>query len=489
MPEPDRPAFETPIVIPIDLPADRLSMRVGQMPGAALLEGGPGFGDAGRWSILAARPAGVLDSPSRSSDRWRYSPRGSAGERRATSPEPWELGRGGPLVGLARLLDRLGLDRPVESDRDEEDRPPFLGGLIGYLGYDLAPWIERVPRKAPKEDSIPDLAFGLYDTFVAVDHRSGEANLWVTNVLGEPADRVESRARSWLEALRRPPGALPGSGFEEPPASNFSPEGYREAIRRTVEYTHSGDIFQANISQRFSAIGRPEPLDLHRRLRRRSPAPYSAYLRIGEGQAVISSSPELFYRIRGDHIVTRPIKGTRPRGATPGEDRAMLAELVASPKDRAELAMIVDLERNDLGRVCAFGSVKVTEPSVIESFETVHHQVATIEGRLRPGVGPIEVVRAVFPGGSITGAPKIRAMEIIDELEPNRRGVYTGAIGYFGAGGEAAFNIAIRTMVVDGPWVGYQVGGGIVADSDPGLEYEETMHKGRAMRDVLEGRA
>ncbi|WP_231749491.1 aminodeoxychorismate synthase component I [Tautonia plasticadhaerens] len=489
MPEPDRPAFEPPIVIPIDLPADRLAMRVGEMPGAALLEGGPGFGDAGRWSILAARPAGMFDVPFLTMDRWRFAYRGMDEERQAIFPERWEFGRGDPLVGLDRLVDRLGLGRPVEEGPGGGDRPPFLGGLIGYLGYDLARWIERVPRKAPKEDAVPDLAFGLYDTFVAVDHRSGEAKLWVTNVLGESADRVDYRVRSWLEALRRPPRSLPRSGFEAPPTSNFSPEGYRGAVRRAVDYIHAGDIFQANISQRFTAIGRPEPLDLYRRLRHRSPSPYSAYLRFGEGRAVVSSSPELFYRTRGDHIITRPIKGTRPRGATPEEDRAMRAELVDSPKDRAELAMIVDLERNDLGRVCAFGSVRVTEPSVIESFETVHHQVATIEGRLRPGVGPIEVVRAVFPGGSITGAPKIRAMEIIDELEPSRRGVYTGAIGYFGAGGNAAFNIAIRTMVVEGPRVRYQVGGGIVADSDPQLEFEETMHKGRAMRDVLEGRA
>jgi para-aminobenzoate synthetase component 1 len=479
------------MVIPIDLPTDRLSMRVGEMPGAALLEGGPGFGEAGRWSILAARPAGVFEASSFPSDRWHFSMRGMFEERQAIFPDRWEFGRGDPLAGLARLIDRLGLDWPVEpGEVASEDRPPFLGGLIGYLGYDLAPWIERVPRKAPRDSMIPDIAFGVYDTFVAVDHRSGAAHLWVTNLLGEPADRVDYRRRFWLDALGRPPGGLSTSRFSGRPESNFSPDGYRQAIRRAVEYIHAGDLFQANISQRFSAVGRPEPMDLYRRLRQRSPSPYSAFLRVSNlGNAVISSSPELFYQTRGDRIVTRPIKGTRPRGATPAEDQAQLAELIASPKDRAELAMIVDLERNDLGRICTYGSIRVTEPSVIESFETVHHQVATIEGRLRPEVGPMDVVRAVFPGGSITGAPKIRAMEIIDELEPNRRGVYTGAIGYSSAGGNSAFNIAIRTMVVEGHRVSYQVGGGIVADSDPQLEFEETMHKGRAMRDVLEARA
>jgi para-aminobenzoate synthetase component 1 len=490
VPEPDRPAFEPPIRIPIDLPADRLSMRVGEMPGAALLEGGPGFGESGRWSILAARPAGVFEVPASASDRWHFSLRGMFEERQAIFPDRVEFGRGDPLEGLSRLMGRLRLDRPVEpGEVEDEDRPPFLGGLIGYYSYDLAPWIERVPRKARRDGTMPDLAFGVYDTFVAVDHRSGAAHLWVTNLLGEPADRVDYRRRFWLHALGRPPGTLSRSVLPGSPVGDFSPEGYRQAIRRAVEYIHAGDIFQANISQRFSATGRPEPMDLYRRLRQRSPAPYSAFLRVSSlGDAVVSSSPELFYQTRGDRIVTRPIKGTRPRGASPAEDQAQLAELIASPKDRAELAMIVDLERNDLGRVCSFGSIRVTEPSVIESFETVHHQVATIEGRLRPGVGPIDVVRAVFPGGSITGAPKIRAMEIIDELEPTRRSLYTGAIGYYSLGGRSAFNIAIRTMLVEGNRVSYQVGGGIVADSDPQLEYEETLHKGRAMRDVLEAR-
>ncbi|MBY0396444.1 MAG: anthranilate synthase component I family protein, partial [Thermoleophilia bacterium] len=216
------------------------------------------------------------------------------------------------------------------------------------------------------------------------------------------------------------------------------------------------------------------------------PAPFAAYL-AWEDRAVVSASPEWFYQTRGDRIVTRPIKGTRPRGATPDEDARLAAELAASPKDRAELTMIVDLERNDLGRVSRYGTVTVTEALTVESFAQVHHLVATVEGRLRPGVGPVDVVRAVFPGGSITGAPKIRAMEIIDELEPNRRGVYTGAIGYFGRGGISAFNIAIRTMVVEGGTARYQVGGGIVADSDPLAEYHETLHKGRGLREVLGG--
>lgn len=200
----------------------------------------------------------------------------------------------------------------------------------------------------------------------------------------------------------------------------------------------------------------------------------------------MSASPEWFYQTRGEQLVTRPIKGTRPRGRDPAEDARLVRELRASPKDRAELTMIVDLERNDLGRVCRYGSIRVIDPLTVESFAQVHHLVATVEGAIRPGAGPIDVVRALFPGGSITGAPKIRSMEIIDELENCRRSLYTGAIGYFSRGGTSAFNIAIRTMLVEGDRVSFQVGGGIVADSDPEAEYRETLHKGQGLREVIE---
>jgi para-aminobenzoate synthetase component 1 len=251
-----------------------------------------------------------------------------------------------------------------------------------------------------------------------------------------------------------------------------------------LDFIAAGDVFQVNLSQRFVATGRPEPLDLYLRLKAASPAPFAAFLH-WDDLAVVSASPELFYQTCGDILVTRPIKGTRPRGPAVDEDERLAAELRSSPKDRAELTMIVDLERNDLGRVCKYGSVAVVDPMKLESFAQVHHLVATVEGTIRPGAGPVDVVRAVFPGGSITGAPKIRAMEIIDELELNRRSLYTGAIGYFSRGGSSAFNIAIRTILVEGNRASFQVGGGIVADSDPEAEYEETLVKGRGMRAVL----
>ena len=255
-------------------------------------------------------------------------------------------------------------------------------------------------------------------------------------------------------------------------------------MSRVLEFIAAGDVFQVNVSQRDMATGRPEPLDLYLRLKAASPAPFAAFLH-WDDLAVVSASPELFFEMRGETLVTRPIKGTRPRGRTPQEDERLADELRNSAKDKAELTMIVDLERNDLGRVCEYGSVVVLDPMTVESFAQVHHLVATVMGKIKPGAGPLDVIRAVFPGGSITGAPKIRAMEIIDELELNRRSLYTGAIGYFSRGGLSAFNIAIRTILVEGRRESFQVGGGIVADSDPVAEYEETLVKGRGMRAVL----
>jgi para-aminobenzoate synthetase component 1 len=322
---------------------------------------------------------------------------------------------------------------------------------------------------------------------VTINHASGAIELWAYDLLDEGVAAVKRRAREWTRALEKTRPQRPPISRLSPLRSNFTRETYCAAVKRVLEYIRAGDIFQANLSQRFEARGHVDPLDLYLRLKNQSPAPFSAFLK-WDDLAVVSASPEWFYQTRGDHIVTRPIKGTRPRGATRAEDEAWASELRRSVKDRAELTMIVDLERNDLGRVCQYGSVRVIDPLTVESFAQVHHLVATVEGRIKPGLGPIDIVRAVFPGGSITGAPKIRAMEIIDELEPTRRSLYTGTIGYFSRGGTSAFNIAIRTMLVEGDRVSYQVGGGIVADSDPETEYVETMHKGRGLRAVIEGK-
>jgi para-aminobenzoate synthetase component I len=460
----------SPLVIrqPLDLPPGRLAAVIGTWREPALLESGPGFGEAGRWSLLAAYPRRVFEATGTSWTVRNWSRLESSGDG-----TPWEP--------LAALLRRFGLADP--SDTPDPDLPPFQGGLIGFFGYDLAPTIERLPRKAPRDSRMPDLRFGLYDTVVTVDHATGAVELWAHDLLGEGRAAVEGRAGLWCRALSRPARSRRPRSRLGPLESNFSEAAYLEAVGRALEYVAAGDIFQVNLSQRFTARGQPEPLDLYLRLKQRSPSPFGCFLR-WDDFAVVGASPEWFYQTRGRRIVTRPIKGTRPRGRTPGDDARLAAELAASPKDRAELTMIVDLERNDLGRVCRYGTVEVVEPGTVESFAQVHHLVATVQGQLWPSVGPVDVVKAVFPGGSITGAPKIRAMQIIDELEPTRRGLYTGAVGYFTRGG-SALNIAIRTLLVEGERVSFQVGGGIVADSDPETEYHETLHKGRGLREVL----
>jgi para-aminobenzoate synthetase component 1 len=457
----------------LDLPAELLPTVIGTWPQPALLESGPGFGAAGRWSILAAYPRLVWEA---TASRWSSH----------TDSGTVDTGEGDILAELAGLLRRFGLADVTE--RLDPAAPPFQGGMIGFLGYDLAPLIERLPRRARRESRLPDIRLALYDTAVMVDARTGSVELWAWDLTGEGRVAAERRCRAWRKALDRAfraprpaPSTPPGSPA---PTSSFDRETYVATVGRVLEYIAAGDVFQVNLSQRFTAPGRREPLEVYLRLKERSPAPFAAFLQWRD-LAVVSASPESFYTTMGDVLITRPIKGTRPRGASPDDDGRLAAELLASPKDRAELTMIVDLERNDLGRVCQYGSVVVCDPLSIESFAQVHHLVATVQGRLRPDVGPVDVIRALFPGGSITGAPKIRAMEIIDELEPSRRGLYTGAIGYLGRNGSSAFNIAIRTIVVEGDRTTFQVGGGIVADSDPGEEYEETLAKGRGMLAVL----
>ncbi|MDB5351196.1 MAG: pabB [Planctomycetota bacterium] len=465
--------------IPLDFAPDHLALVFGRRTGAAILESGPGFLGSGRWSIYAAEPRLSFRA---NSEGWWF--------------DHHRHGITDPLSVLSDLLREHGLADSCEEPGPDD--PPFQGGLIGYFGYDLAPRLERLPRRARPDSRLDDLAFALYDKAVCVDGETGQVWLcgWDLDQQGQAShDRALTRfakslTRRITDIARKPEQCakmMRSSRLSTPVRSVLTREDYLAAVARAKDYIVAGDIFQVNLSQRFEAQGQFDPLDLYFKLSKHSPAPFAAYLGIHGSEALVSASPESFYQTRGSQIITRPIKGTRPRGATPEDDAQLAAELQVSVKDRAELTMIVDLERNDLGRVCRYGSVKVTEPLTIESYAQVHHLVATVQGRLRPEVGPIDVVRAMFPGGSITGAPKIRAMEIIDELEPTRRSAYTGAIGYFSRGGSSAFNIAIRTMLVEGDRVTYQVGGAIVADSEPENEYEETLHKGRAMREVLEG--
>ncbi len=451
--------------------APRLAERIGSWPQPALLESGQGFGIAGRHQILTAHPRLIFEA---NGPRWRITTdQGSA-----------QSGDGDPLAALGELTRRYELAQSGSIPAPNE--PPFQGGLIGYLGYDATPLIEPIPRRLPLETRLPDIRFGLYDTAVIVDGSRDTTELWAWDLLGEGDQAVRRRAHRWQQALEhRPARPIPRSRFLSPLTPLIDRSAYLRGVDRILEYIAAGDVYQVNLSRRFEARGRVSPLDLYLRLKRQSPAPFAAFL-AWDDLALVSASPEWFYQTRGDRIVTRPIKGTRPRGPNTSDDLRLAAELQASPKDRAELTMIVDLERNDLGRVCDYGTIHVSEPATVESFPQVHHLVATVEGRLRESLGPIDVIQAMFPGGSITGAPKIRAMQIIDELEPCRRGVYTGSIGYLSRGGSSAFNIAIRTIVVEGDRAHFHVGGGIVADSSPELEHLETLAKGRALRAVID---
>ncbi len=366
---------------------------------------------------------------------------------------------------------------------------PFFGGWAGVLSYDLGRRFERVPARA-RDEGWPEAAGGVHGFAVAVEE--GGARTRLVGAFEPGAGDAALRARA-LDLARRARAALRGDlppraagrALAGPLRSNLSRAEHEAVVARGVAYVHAGDVFQVNLARRVEGILAVPPLEVALRLRAVNPAPRAAVASLGGGRWVISSSPELFLDVRDGVAVTRPIKGTRPRSGDPARDAAARAELLASGKDRAELAMIVDLERNDLGRVAPWGGVRVVEERRLEEHPTVFHTVAVVEARLRPEAGPAEVLRATFPGGSITGAPKVRAMEIIEEMEPVRRGPYTGSAGWFGPDGAAHLNILIRTLAVDGGRVHFGVGGGIVADSDPAAEYEETVDKARALAAAL----
>ncbi len=374
----------------------------------------------------------------------------------------------------------------------EERKVPFIGGGVGYFAYDLKDFVEDLPDLAKDDLGLPDCIIGFYDTAVIYDHLKKTAHV-VSSGLPE-TDRERNRARKEtrlgefkkiLSGFRSAVGRKPHSShYRGELVSDFTRSKYAAAVSKAKLYIKKGDIYQVNLSQRFCARLETDPFELYLRLRTVSPAPFSAFLNFKDA-VILSSSPERFLLKRRDYIETRPIKGTRPRGEDAAGDLALQKELVASAKDAAEHIMIVDLERNDLGRVCEYGSVKVAESMLLEKYANVFHLVSTVAGRLRHGTDPIDCLLAAFPGGSITGAPKIRAMEIIEELEPVKRSVYTGAIGYISFDGDMDTSIVIRTFVVKDKKVYFQVGGGIVADSDPEAEYEETLDKARGLMQAL----
>ncbi len=358
---------------------------------------------------------------------------------------------------------------------------PFSGGAVGYFGYDLGRQLERIPSIAAADIAMPDLAMGLYDWAVVVDHAARRT--WLVGNGRDARTFV-----SWDELVARlsadPPPDPPPFRVRGLPKSNLGRDTYAAAFRAVQEHIRVGDCYQVNLTQRFEAVAEGDAWHAYVRLRELNPAPFAAYLDLPDGK-IVSSSPERFLRLRDGHVETKPIKGTRPRSKDSKRDRALAEELRTSAKDRAENVMIVDLLRNDLGKVCVPGSVRASKLFDIESFASVHQLGSTVEGRLAPGKHALELVAACFPGGSITGAPKVAAMKIIEELEPQRRSVYCGSIGYIGFDGNMDTNIAIRTLVQQGDHVYTWAGGGVVADSNVDAEYQESLDKAAAMLAVM----
>jgi len=392
---------------------------------------------------------------------------------------------GNPFDVLGQMLERY-------STPQSPAPIPFTGGAVGYLSYDLCHFIERLPATVVDELRLPECYFAFYDSIIAFDHLKGKTYVVATGFPETDDRRRQDNAKRRSQQLtaiisQRPSSREPANDKATTTKiqGNFTHKDYVAAVARAREYIAAGDIFQVNLSQRFDVNLAVAPYELYRRLHHINPAPFACYLNFGE-VIVASASPERFLRVDGDLVETRPMKGTRPRGRTEEEDDALAKELLASVKDRAENVMIVDLERNDLGRVCRYGTVKVRELWTLERYATVFQLTSTVEGRLREGKSRIDLLKATFPGGSITGAPKVRSMEIIDELEPTKRSIYTGSIGYLGFDGRMDSSIVIRTFIVKDGKAYFQVGGGIVWDSDPEAEYQETLDKAKALIQALE---
>jgi para-aminobenzoate synthetase component 1 len=434
-----------------------LFCRLAARPWSVWLDSGRPGSRAGRWDILACDPRVTLVT------------RGPVSEIRGrnrfvSGDDPFDL-----------LRDQLG---PIQSKADEL---PFCGGAIGWFGYDLGRRFERLPASARDRQALPEMAVGIYDWALLVDHAAGRT--WLAGRAGRSPP-----ARALLEESATAASGIQAPGRFEvhgPVRCNLSDEDYADRFRRVQAYIRAGDCYQVNLTRRFSVAARGEPWTAYLDLRRRNPAPFSAYLNT-PGVQVLSASPERFLHLLGGEVETCPIKGTIRRAPDPREDLSLRETLARSAKDRAENLMIVDLLRNDLGRSCAVGSIRVPSLFGVESFADMHHLVSRVRGRLAPGKDALGLLRGCFPGGSVTGAPKIRAMEIIEELEGERRSVYCGSIGYIGFDGSMDTNIAIRTMAYARGELSFWAGGGLVADSSCEAEAAEIDVKARAMRDVVE---
>ena len=447
--------------LPYTEDSSALFETVADEPWAAFLDSGRPFTTTGRYDLITARPVASLVTRGGTTELRR-----GPVVRRSTD-DPFDLLR-------RELTEHRQATRLVEG-------VPFPGGALGYFAYDLGRRIERLPSVARDVEGLPEMAVGLYAWAVVTDHAERRRWLVWNDIPG-------AAPREWLVGAfggERPLRPRVPFAVRSPIVSDIDRASYGAAFARIQRYIRDGDCYQVNFAQRFSARVEGDPWPAYRALRRQSPAKFGAYLSLPFCR-VLSNSPERFLEVRGGRVETRPIKGTRPRHGNPVQDAALAAELAASAKDRAENLMIVDLLRNDLGKTCEPGSIQVPRLFEVESLATVHHLVSTVTGSLRADCDAIDLLRGCFPGGSVTGAPKRRAMEVIEELEPQRRGVYCGSIAYLGFDGAMDSSIAIRTLVVSDGTARFWAGGGIVADSEEEAEYRETLVKAAAITRLLE---
>jgi len=474
--------LETPVSVYIKLGAS--GARTPQMRASFLLESVEKAEQVGRYSFLGLSPGRQIVARGRTVTILDH---GRSQTRTLASGED-------PLHVIASELSCYQPVAPIQ--RIVRGLPRFFGGAVGYMGYDLVRFFERLPETAHDDRALPDLHLLVTDTLVVFDHVRHRllvfANAHVPPGCDLDAaydeaiarlDAVEERMRAPLPSLPAPPGQLGGDLTSNVPRAQ-----YEAAVRRAKEYIAAGDIFQVVLSQRLSRPTQADPFSIYRALRRINPSPYMFFLDLGGDPLtyLIGSSPEVLVRLQGRTAEVRPLAGTRPRGKDEEQDLALQADLLADPKERAEHVMLVDLGRNDLGRVCEFGTVQVPELLAIERYSHVMHIVSHVSAQLRKDMDAYDLLRATFPAGTVSGAPKVRAMEIIEELEGVRRGPYAGAVGYFGFNGNMDTCITIRTILMQGDVAYLQAGAGIVADSEPAHEWEETLHKARALSLAIE---
>ncbi|MDX2422041.1 MAG: aminodeoxychorismate synthase component I [Amphritea sp.] len=430
--------------------------RIRHLPAPVILDSGKPAGQYGRYDIIAADPAAQLSYQ----DQLTH----------ISTPTTKQQLSGNPFTHLQNLFNHYQISCP-SPQQTEIKALPFCGGLLGYFAYDLGRSLESLPEQTISDIDLPDMQVGIYGWAVIVDHEQQTAVLMTTPLVNE------AEAATILQQLNDK-SVVQADDFRlsTPFSSNMSEAEYHASLTRINDYIHSGDCYQVNFAQRFSSRYQGDPWNAYKRLREHAPTPYSAYIETANG-AILSHSPEQFLEVRNARVTTKPIKGTRPRGNNPALDAQLKLALHDSEKDRSENLMIVDLMRNDVSKVCEHGSVRVPKLFAVESYANVHHLVSTITGKLASNKTPIDLLAQSFPGGSITGAPKIRAMEIIEELEPHRRSIYCGSIGYLSFSGQIDTSITIRTLVCQQGEIHCWAGGGIVADSEIADEYQETYDK------------